>query len=71
MIDKRFQTTEGLVEIAREAGFVCTRDSQNGWYVIQGSDADLRRFYMKTAGQILLQHMAEESQRLGLYYDKV
>lgn len=71
MIDKRFQSTEGLIELARESGFVCTRDAQNGWYVLHGNDTNLRKFYMKTAGIILLQWMTEESQRLGLYDGEV
>lgn len=69
MIDERFQTTEGLIDIAREAGFLCTKDEANGWYVIHGNGDNLRRFYQKTAGAVILQWMADEAQRLGLYGD--
>lgn len=69
MIDERFQTTEGLVDVAREAGFVCSPDGPNGYYVISGTSDNLRRFYQKTAGAVILQWMAEDAQRLGLYDD--
>lgn len=69
MSDKRFQTTEGLLDIAREAGFVVSLDPPNGWHVVIGNENDLRRFYQLTAGRLILDWMHEESQRLGLYDD--
>lgn len=60
-------TTENLVQIAKEAGFVCHYDSLHKFHSIIGNDDDLRRFYQLTAGQIILEQIAQDAQRLGLY----
>lgn len=69
MSDIRFQSTEGLIELAREAGFVVSLDKANNWHVIIGNETDLRRFYQLTAGRILLEHMTADAERMGLYND--
>ena len=61
-------TTEKLIEIAKEAGFIIHYDSLHKLYTVSGSGDDLRRFYMKTAGEVLLQNLHDEQQRLGLEY---
>ena len=60
-------TTENLVKIAKEAGFVCHYDRMHKFHSIIGNDDDLRRFFQLTAGQIILEQMAQDAQRLGLY----
>lgn len=60
-------TTENLVKIAKEAGFVCHYDPMHKFHSIIGNDDDLRRFFQLTAGQIILEQMAQDAERLGLY----
>ena len=60
-------TTENLVEIAKKAGFVCHYDPLHKFHSIIGNQDDLRRFYQLTAGQIILEQMSQDAQRLGLY----
>ena len=64
---KKNCTTEELINIAREAGFVIHYDSLHKLYTVSGNGDDLRRFFMKTAGEVLLQNLHDEQQRLGLY----
>ena len=60
-------TTEKLIEIAKEAGFTVAYDQLHDLHTIVGNGDDLRRFFMKTAGEVLLQNLHDEQQRLGLY----
>lgn len=68
-MDKRFETTEGLLELAREAGFVVSLDKANGWHVIIGNETDLRRFYQLTAGRIIMDQLMLDADKMGLYND--
>lgn len=69
LIDKRFETTAGLLDIAKEAGFVITHDKANDWHLVIGNENDLRKFYQLTASRILLQWMHDDAERMGLYND--
>jgi hypothetical protein len=69
MTDKRFETTEGLLQIAKEAGFVVSLDKANNWHVVIGNETDLRRFYQLTAGRIVLEMMSRDAEAMGLYND--
>lgn len=69
MTDKRFETTEGLLQIAKEAGFVVSLDKANNWHVVIGNETDLRRFYQLTAGRIILDQLALDAEAMGLYND--
>lgn len=69
MTDKRFETTEGLLQIAKEAGFVVSLDKANNWHVVIGNETDLRRFYQLTAGRIVLDQLALDAEAMGLYND--
>jgi hypothetical protein len=67
--DKRFESTAGLLEIAKEAGFVVSLDKANNWHVVIGNETDLRRFYQLTAGRILLDQLMLDAEKMGLYND--
>jgi len=63
-------TTDNLVKIAKEAGFVCHYDELHKFHSITGNQDDLRRFYQMTAGRIILDELARDARELGLYNDE-
>lgn len=69
MTERLFETTKGLLELAKDAGFVITEDKANNWHLVMGNETDLRRFYMLTAGRIIMDQLMLDGEKMGLYND--